>query len=261
LTPQAALDLRLAALEILGQAPDVVINSHYHNDHIWGNQVFIPDAQIIASRRTRHLITTEGAQELDWYTAKSAERLVALEEQFQKTGDETQLMWLGYYRGLVEALPTLSVCLPGITFADRLEIFGSAQRAELITFEGGHTGSDTVLYLPEAGVVFMSDLLFVGYHPYLADGDPLQLLKALQELCQLQATCYVPGHGAVGSIEDLKLLMDYIEYCMEISQKLVNEDGPYQARIPQAPIAQAFQHWLLPQFFQANLSFLCERLR
>jgi glyoxylase-like metal-dependent hydrolase (beta-lactamase superfamily II) len=43
-------------LEILGQAPDVVINSHYHNDHIWGNQVFLPDAQIIASRRTRHFV-------------------------------------------------------------------------------------------------------------------------------------------------------------------------------------------------------------
>jgi cyclase len=263
LTPQAALDLRLAALEILGRAPDLVINSHFHNDHIWGNQVFSPDAPIIASSRTRHLITTEGVQELEWYTAKSAERLASLEDQFQKTSDEVQrsqqLMWLGYYRGLVEALPGLAVCLPSMTFADRLEIFGSSQHAELMTFEGAHTGSDAVLYLPEAGVVFMSDLMFVGYHPYLADGDPLQLLKALKELSQIAATRFVPGHGPVGTIADLSLLIEYVEYCMKIAQELVKEGVPYQARIAQVPIAEQFQHWLLPQFFQANLTFLCER--
>jgi cyclase len=237
LTPQAALDLRLAALEILGRAPDLVINSHFHNDHIWGNQVFSPDAPIIASSRTRHLITTEGVQELEWYTAKSAERLASLEDQFQKTSDEVQrsqqLMWLGYYRGLVEALPGLAVCLPSMTFADRLEIFGSSQHAELMTFE--------------------------GYHPYLGDGDPLQLLKALKELSQIAATRFVPGHGPVGTIADLSLLIEYVEYCMKIAQELVKEGVPYQARIAQVPIAEQFQHWLLPQFFQANLTFLCER--
>jgi cyclase len=264
LTPQAAMDLRLAALEILGRAPDVVINSHFHNDHIWGNQVFSPEAQIIASSRTRELITTEGVQELEWYTAKSAERLAFLEDQFQNTSDETersqQLMWLGYYRGLVEALPTLSVCLPNMTFADRLEIYGTSLHAEVMTFEGGHTGSDAVLYLPEAHVVFMSDLLFVGFHPYLADGDPLQLLKALNELSQLNATCFIPGHGPVGSIEDLKLLVDYIEYCMETAQELVKDGGSNQDRIAEMPVAEQFQHWRLPQFFQANLNFLCQRM-
>ena len=36
LTPQAALDLRHATEELFGRAPHIVVNSHYHNDHIWG---------------------------------------------------------------------------------------------------------------------------------------------------------------------------------------------------------------------------------
>ncbi len=34
MTPQAALDLRRAAEELFGRAPNLVVNSHYHNDHI-----------------------------------------------------------------------------------------------------------------------------------------------------------------------------------------------------------------------------------
>src|SRR5450830_703053 len=67
LTPRAAQDLRRFAEEVTGRAPDIVVNSHYHNDHIWGNQVFAPEAQIVSSARTRKLIATAGMEELQWY--------------------------------------------------------------------------------------------------------------------------------------------------------------------------------------------------
>jgi glyoxylase-like metal-dependent hydrolase (beta-lactamase superfamily II) len=108
--------------------------------------------------------------------------------------------------------------------------------------------------------VFFSDLLFVGFHPYLADGDPLQLLKALKELSLFEATYYIPGHGPAGGIEDLKLLMDYLEYCIETAQELVQGGSPHQDRIPEITVPERFTHWRLPQFFQANLNFLCQRM-
>ncbi len=37
-------------------------------------------------------------------------------------------MWIGYYEGLVEALPQVTVCMPGITFNKQLEIYGSKLR-------------------------------------------------------------------------------------------------------------------------------------
>ncbi len=264
LTPIAAMDLQRFSTEQFRQTPQIVINSHYHNDHIWGNQVFSADAQIISSARTRQLIATAGMEELQWYSSNSAQRLESLRIQYQNSNDEREkkelLLWMGEYGGVVKSLPHLEVIMPSITFDRHLEVHGSRHTAELITFEDGHTGSDTVLYLPEEGIVFMSDLLFVGFHPYLADGDPLMLLKTLRELSQLNAKCFVPGHGPVGTIKDVVLLMDYIEQCFETAQKLVETGDVNEDRIKGLTIAEKYQPWQLPQFYRTNIGFLCKRL-
>src|SRR3990172_6492741 len=47
LTPKAAHDLRVAAEQLTGRSVSIVINSHYHNDHIRGNQVFSAETRIV----------------------------------------------------------------------------------------------------------------------------------------------------------------------------------------------------------------------
>ena len=264
LTPQAASDLRQAIASLFGPLPCIVINSHYHNDHIWGNQVFAAEAPIIASRRTRALIATEGAEEFKWYSANSAQRLEALRAQYQAADEEQRqelLLWMGEYGGVVEALPHLRVCLPTITFDDRLEIHGARYTAELVAYEGGHTGHDTVLYLPQAGILFMSDLLFVGFHPYLADGDQAQLLKALRAVSPLNANDIVPGHGPVGTSGDLALMIDYVEECLETARTLVEAGHASEAELDQLRVPDKYAHWQLPRFYRTNIRFMCSQLR
>jgi len=264
LTLQAARDLRLFVEEAFGRPPQIVIDSHYHNDHIWGNQIFLPEAQIVSSSRTRTLITTEGAEEYRYHKADAAQRLETLQAQYNAAADEHQkkqlLMWIGYHGGLVETLPHLTVTLPGITFNDRLELHGSKRKAELVTFEGAHTGSDTILYLPQESIAFMSDLWFVGCHPYLAEGDPQQLLKALREVSQTGAACFVPGHGPVGTIDDLNLMIEYVEHCLETAQALVNEERYDEERVKGLPVPERFKNWALSQFYQTNILSLCRCL-
>lgn len=263
LTPQAATDLRQAITDAIGAASYIVVNSHYHNDHIWGNQVFAPDAPIISSRRTRALIATAGADEFAWYSSNSAQRLEALRAQYETSNDEQRKqlrMWIGYYEGLVEALPHLTVCMPNITYDDHLEIHGTRHTAELIAYEGAHTEHDTILFLPEMGIAFAGDLLFVGCHPYLGDGDPLQLLKALRELRELDAAYCIPGHGPVGTAEDLSLMIDYVECCLEAARALVDHGDTAEERFAQLKIAEKFAHWQLPNFYEANIRSLCKRL-
>jgi glyoxylase-like metal-dependent hydrolase (beta-lactamase superfamily II) len=203
-------------------------------------------------------------EEVQWSSANSAQQLELHQSQFQNTSDEEQrkqaTMWIGYYEGLVEAMPHLSVSLPSITFKNQLEIHGSKQTAELIEFEGGHTQSDTVLHLPQEGLLFMSDLLFVGCHPYLGDGDPLRLLKTLGELSQIGASYLVPGHGPVGSSADLELLIEYVKYCLDTAQLLVNEGSAQDDKIKELKVAERYQHWRFPRFFQSNVRCLCQRL-
>ncbi|MBN2045926.1 MAG: MBL fold metallo-hydrolase [Anaerolineales bacterium] len=264
MTPSAAEDLRKFSVEHLGRPPTMIVNSHYHNDHIWGNQVFADEAVILSSLQTRELITTAGQEEFDYYSANSALRLEALQGEFQTAPEEEKkdlLLWIEYYQALVEELPHTRVHLPQITFENRFKIHGTKYSAECFCFEGGHTGSDTVLYLAETGIVLMSDLLFVNCHPYLADGDLFKLLTTLGKLSQFDADQFVPGHGAVGTRKELDLMIEYVEQCIEISQSLVksgdaDEDGIKEVRVP----AQ-FQHWQFPRFFQINIQFLCQALK
>ncbi len=254
LTPQAAQDLRQLSIDLFRKPPRIVINSHYHNDHIWGNQAFIPEAQIISSTRTHHMIATAGAEEFQWYSANSAQQLDSLRAQYQAAEDEEQQkqisLWIGYYEGLVEALPHLTVCLPDINFDHRLVIHGSKHAAELITFERAHSKSDAVLYLPDEGIVFMSDLLFNGCHPYLADGDPLQL----------DATRFVPGHGPVGNVEDLRFLIRYIEGCMKTAQRLLDKGKASEEGFKALKVPERYHSWQFPQFYLSNIRFLCKYL-
>jgi len=56
MTPQAARDLKQFSIEQFGRAPHIAIDGHYHNDHTWGNQAFLPEAQILTSALRNNLI-------------------------------------------------------------------------------------------------------------------------------------------------------------------------------------------------------------
>lgn len=264
LTPQAAVDLRTAALEVTGRMPQLVINSHYHNDHIWGNQIFVPEAEILSSTETRRLIASSGEEEFEWYRDHSEERLAAARREYEKATDEREVdelaLTIGYYSGLVEAYPTLEVCLPTLTFAGNSQIHGRDRVCHLITYEGGHTGSDTVLLLPDDGLLFAADLLFVDSHPWLADGDPLKLRAILIELGQLSAPVLVPGHGPLGAERDLEALIAYIDHCLEVSQRMIEEGKEPPSSLAEVEIPEPYGEWVMRHFYAANLRFLHQRL-
>jgi cyclase len=264
LTPTAAEDLRRDAEQLTGRAPRWVLNTHYHNDHIWGNQVFLPEAQILSTARTRALIETAGRQEYDDYRRIAEDRLRdALAQQAAATSNTQRTaaeMWIGYFGGLVQDFPRLQVTLPTMLFDHRLTLRGSQRRAQLLAFDGVHTGSDTVVYLPEDGIVFMSDLLFAGFHPYLGDGNPDRWLELLQSVMDgsaefSNATRFVPGHGPVASKDDVQLLVDYIKDCKDIAQRL-GEAGAQD--VSREPVPQKYAAWGLARFFPANLNFLLQ---
>jgi glyoxylase-like metal-dependent hydrolase (beta-lactamase superfamily II) len=181
-----------AAIHIGGGAAvgNAGICSHYHNDHIWGNQVFSPETDIISTMETRRLIVaTQGHDDFDAFKASAETNLETTQAAFQAEQDAAErrqlAVWIDYHRAFVEAKPILQVRPPNLTFAEHLAFHGAARSAELIAFSRGHSPSDAVLVLPQEGVAFMSDLLFIGYHPWLGAGDPDQLLHILRDVSGL----------------------------------------------------------------------------
>jgi cyclase len=263
MTIQAAEDLLAAAKQLAKSPVKLVISSHYHNDHIWGSQVFGPQAFVLSSKETRSLIKTRGKEEYDWFSENSASELKSLQAEYRSESDEDKKSWIeflmSYFEGLVETMPDLSVRLPDLTFDEKLEIHGTGRSVELIAFQNGHTPNDTLLYLPADGILFLSDLLFIEAHPFLADGDPDSLLLTCDQIAAFDASILVPGHGAPGTKEDLQLMKEYISNCRQTVEQMLENDQPLDA-ISQQAIPEPYQEWEFSTFYAANLRSYYQRL-
>ncbi len=250
LTPQAASDLAADALRLTGRWPDIVVNSHHHSDHAWGNQVYAGRAAIFSSVLIRQLIESEGTEQLHWFQANAADQLASIQARLPVAKNEFErrelAASLAYFQGLVAALPTLAIRLPDVTFERQMTFYGTKFSAQLTAYEGGHSPSDAVLYLPEQGILFMGDLLFVDCHPYLVSGDPARLLAVLDDLSKLPVRKLVPGHGPVSGPGALPTMVEYVEH-IQLAARVGEpfSDAEIVARMPDPYRALAFtEHYL-----------------
>lgn len=264
MTAEAARDLRTAALELTGRDPEVIFNSHYHNDHIWGNQAFHRNAEIHSTRRTLELIQTEGREEIRWASDTATKSLADYEQQAAAAKDgherEELLLWAAYFRALAKSIPDLQVRLPDRTFDKQLTLPGPVREVEFIEYRGAHTGSDAIMLLPELGILFGADLIFVQSHPFLAECDVTTTLKVLDDLAATEAKTFVPGHGPAGTVRDLRLYANYIRACLEIAGRLAASGEATPERIREEKAPAEFSDWTLRRFFAINLQVLCKQL-
>jgi glyoxylase-like metal-dependent hydrolase (beta-lactamase superfamily II) len=136
-----------------------------------------------------------------------------------------------------------------VTVEGRLWIEGSGRSVELRTLRPAHTDGDLVLVVPDARVAFCGDLLFVGCHPYLADGDLDGLRAALGEIERLGAERLVPGHGPVGGAAEAATLTAYLDDIESIARRAPDQE-------PGVAIPDAYRAWGLRRFFAANVAFV-----
>ncbi len=207
MTPQAGEELRMAAEQF---APvHLVVNSHWHGDHIRGNQAF-PGAEIVATRRTKELIETRAAEQLDEQKALDWESVLASvpgELEREDGLDRSFEARLDDLRQMAATITEVELRPPTRTFDDRLELRAGC---ELVTLGGGHTESDAFLVLADRRVAVVGDLLCVEMHPWLGAGDPERWIEILDELERLDVDRFVPGHGRVATVRDVQALREHL---------------------------------------------------
>jgi glyoxylase-like metal-dependent hydrolase (beta-lactamase superfamily II) len=264
-TPAAAADLLAAARQLTRRAPAWVVNSHWHDDHVAGNQIFQPAAQaILATPRTRDLMTSrlvadyeQDARDLPAYLESLQARADTETDPARRAALTTQL---AETRAYADALPAIQVTLPTLTFDASLYLHGSRRAISLQTYGGGHTASDAFLYLPDERVLFTGDLAFLHLHPWLPDGDPDEWQRILDRLERLEPLVVIPGHGPVTGAVCLSLTRRYITQTQALARQLADTSAT-EDEISATPIPAPFEDWELPNFFDANLRFLIGFLR
>lgn len=255
ISPTAAKDLKKAAEELTGNRVKYLINSHFHNDHIRGNQVFT-DADIISTEKTKELIEKNEPEELKWEASVVDKRiettLKSISEESDSNKMEEHKMWLGYYQAIKESSGKYKITLPNILFQDTMKIIGSKRNAILFTRGKGHTESDLVLWLPKEMILFAGDLLFVQNHPWLGDGSITEWMNYLDELKKLNAKFIVPGHGVVGNNQQIDILIKYIKTVNGLVDNAI-KNNLTEDDLKLTPMPDEYKTWWLSNFFIPNL--------
>jgi cyclase len=188
----------------------MVINTHWHGDHIFGNQAFkkaFPLARFIAHPATREGIITG---EIDHREANRLTTLARLEELNAKTSRtdaenrelrvaEMQIDgWQGDY------------VLPDMLVDTRLTLLQGKRRIEVLHLGSGNTPGDLVIHLPAERIAINGDQAITPV-PFAYFCAPRAWIQTLDRLAALDAGTFVPGHGRVQTsprfIRDLQAML------------------------------------------------------
>ncbi len=262
ITAEAARDLAAAAIALTGRPASSLVLSHYHNDHVRGAEMF-PGTTLIATSRTRDLIDTFGREELASdieHGGAQLARAAAMADDDDPRIRSFAAYFTPYWEGLVASAPHATLRLPEVTFEDRLTLHGTRRTVQVISLGAAHTPDDAVLVLPDDGVVFCSDLLFVGCHPYLADGEPDGWLRALEVLATHAPARFVPGHGPVGSADDVDALASHIR-ALEATAAGLHGEGASADDLEGLLPTDGSSAWEFAYpFYRSNVRFLLGRM-
>jgi cyclase len=99
---------------------------------------------------------------------------------------------------------------PTVVYNNTVDLYLGSREIHVKSFPG-HTGSDSVVFVPDAKIAFCGDLLFRQTMPNLIDASTKPWIETLDVLAKSQSDyTFVPGHGDVGSAQDLTTLRDYL---------------------------------------------------
>lgn len=222
LSPRAALDLKQFIDTHVKLPVRFVINSHMHVDHVCGNQVF-DGAVILATETTRSAMGQISGGFVE-YARQNPDFPQSMVPPADKVMDDVlrqeMLRDAADFTEFANQAANITLTLPEVTFTNEMSIHGSKRTATLISYGGGHTASDAMLYLPEDEVILMGDLLAVDNHVQFKFGNIHEWIRILDQVQNLSFKTAAPGHGPVGSPEDVQKLRTYLEHIVTHARDL-----------------------------------------
>ena len=87
--------------------------------------------------------------------------------------------------------------LPDETYRDRITLYLGGKEIQVLFLGRGHTRGDSIIYVPQDRIVYLSELFFAGQFLYIDDGYGLDWLKTLDAVDTLSADIFVPAHGPI----------------------------------------------------------------
>ncbi len=193
-----------------------VINTHYHVDHIDGNEYFQKQAPIIAQDNVRKRLESGG-----------------------EAGNLSSLKF--------KAKPQVKGALPILTFDHGVTIHLNGEDIQVRHLQNGHTDGDSIVYFPKSNVVHMGDdFLRIGF-PFVdlaAGGSVRGLIAALEELIPTfpPDVRVIPGHGVLSNLDDVRTFVKMLKETRAVVDRGVKQ-GKTLDQLKRENILDPWKDW------------------
>jgi len=208
---QPLTDQLLEAIRKVSDQPiRFVINTHYHGDHVGGNETIGKGGAVIIAHDN---IRTRMSR-----------------DEFNNFWGETTPAW-----------PKDS--LPIVTFNDQVTLHFNGEPVTVTHVPHGHTDGDSIVFFPASNVLHMGDIYFNGLYPYidLDGGGSIQGMIAAVELGMQLAnagTQVIPGHGPMSNLQGLTEYHAFLTKARDNVQALIIQGISLEQVIAANPTAE-----------------------
>ena len=211
ITPSSARASLAALMKLTNKPVTAVINTHWHDDHIIGNQVYhevFPSAEFIAQKTTMDDLPTIGAanrkQLVEMGPQMVTQLQMSVDQRKSLTGnaltDEERTSYLSDIasakRYFAEA-PTMQVVMPTKLVETSLTLTRGKRKIEVLFLGRAHTSADLVVWLPEERIAITGDLVVSPIPLIGSTSHPLEFGATLEKLLAMKPAVLIPGHGPV----------------------------------------------------------------
>ena len=226
MTPRATREVIRAIREVTGKPVRYVINTHWHDDHVFGNAAYAlayPGVEFVSSSATRADLATLGRDNRGAFVAALPDELRLMNRHLARqttldwrdlardgqpldpAGRRSLLSSIAQAQAYLSEEPATPVLLPGVIVDSELVLHRGAREIHVVCLGSAHTRGDVVVWLPREGVLAAGDVVS-GIVP-MASGttDLAAWSRALHRLDGLAPRVVVPGHGPVASGDELLL--------------------------------------------------------
>jgi cyclase len=193
----------------------LLINTHWHFDHVGGNERFHKTpTQIVAHENVRKKMSTD--QHIDHIDR--------------------------------QAPASAPAALPTITYPDTMTLYANGEEVRIIHPEPAHTDGDSIIQFRKANVVQTGDIYFANQYPFIdvrAGGSLDGMIKAVDRALDLadDKTKIIPGHGPLSTKADLQAYRDMLATARDRIRALVKEGKSRTEAIAAQPLRDLNEKW------------------
>ena len=180
-----------------------VVDTHYHYDHAFANQVFGPEVTLIGHDMTRRHLMSNVLQQRTYQTngvQAIANTFTRLRDQIAKATDPQEKAvlqrQLAIHQAYADEQKLLKPTPPTTTLTNDLTLHRGGREIQIRFVGRAHTDGDVVVFLPQERIVATGDMVTNGLS-YTGDAFVQEWPATLEKLNTIDFDTVIPGHGAV----------------------------------------------------------------